>query len=676
VQILFWAPRYGACLRLPAGMDSQTFQKAFPFIAGAQPYRQQQAQRGIPAQPHALRQQTGLPSDLYDLICFSREERQLVEEALHQLGIEVVDTASSKVRVRFNGDLAVLRDIVGVKIVDPARGPVLSTPAGAAPIKAAAYTSDSLLSALDILETSLDGAGQVIAVADTGLDTGVNDGRLHADFRGRVIFLRSWPVNPSWEGYLRRPGAFDDAADRNSGHGTHVAGLALGSGTASRLNLRGIAPAAQLVFQAIEQYVEVKPERQAQVRSGYYLAGRPLNLRELFQESYDQGARILVNAWGDPAQGQYTNDSYEVDLFLSEHPDAVILFAAGNDGFDRNGDRVGDPQTIYAPATAKNCIAVGATEGPRPNCGLPATWGTMDSQRQRFLNPLDRTQEISGNPERMALFSACGPTRDQRIKPDVCAPGTKLAAPRSSLLSLTRKGWGLANPLPYYMYNVGTSMSVGVAGGFMAILRQAWQQHNGGSAPSGAALKALALLGAQPIRQRAGSPAQPESPEEARSFCGFGRLSLAGALPSDQTVLFDPILGLTTGEAREYRLQITQPGPFKAVLAWYDAPGEVLVNDLNLNLIDPTGERVWGNHPTGSPGQTDRVNSVEVIHVPSLQPGDYILHLSAANVMTGEQNCALAARLSPGSQISLPDADFAAVTFVAAVPDTRDPALL
>lgn len=663
VEALFWAPRFGACLRLPPGMDGAALRAAFPFIAGAQPYRQEQAQRGISAHAEALRRQTGLPGDLYDLICFSRAGRPQVEEALRGLGIEIVDAASSKVRVRYRGDLAVLRDIIGVKVVDPARGPVLSAPAPAG--KTSAYTTDNLLEALDFPRApanapanspgdsapppaAWNGEGQIIAVADTGLDNGQNDERLHPDLRGQVIFLRSWPINPSWNGYLRDPNAFDDAADRDSGHGTHVAGLALGSGAASRGVIRGVAPAARLVFQAIEQYVNVKAGYQRQVRSGYYLAGRPLNLRELFEESYAQGARVMVNAWGDPANGQYTNDSYEVDLFLSEHPDVVMLCAAGNDGVDRNGDRIGDPVTLYSPASAKNCVTVGATEGPRPNCGKPATWGSIDPRRQRFTNPYDRAEDLAGQPQRMALFSSRGPTRDRRIKPDVCAPGSKLAAPRSSLLPFSKPGWGLANPLPRYMYNVGTSMSTGVAGGFMAALRQAWQTRLGGSAPSGAALKALAVAGARAVLRRANTTA---AEEESRGFCGFGRLALSSALPADTLQLFDCAPGLLTGQVDEYQVEIAQAGLFRAALAWYDAPGEALVNDLDLLLEGPDGARAWGNQPAGVAGLPDRVNTVEVIQADGLAPGAYRLTVRAINVMTGAQPYALAARLPEGTKI-------------------------
>ncbi len=46
-----------------------------------------------------------------------------------------------------------------------------------------------------------------------------------------------------------------------------------------------------------------------------------------------------------------------------DHKDFLILFSAGNDGADADGDGVVDLSSIGSPATAKNCLTVGASEG-------------------------------------------------------------------------------------------------------------------------------------------------------------------------------------------------------------------------------------------------------------------------------------------------------------------------
>lgn len=636
-EVLFWAPRFGACLRLPEGMDAAALREAFPFVVGALPYTEELCSRGLEEQTAAVRQRTGLPGDLYDLVCFSREDRARVETELGAMGIPVLGSSSSKVRVHFAGDPAVLRDLVGVKLVDPARAPVLlhGVAAPAAPGLAAAL---GLAGPDGAWRADLTGRGQTVAVADTGLDRGAPDDTLHPDFRGRVRALRSWPVNPSWAPFVVHPGSDDGPADRNSGHGTHVAGLAVGSGGASGGEHRGAAPEAGLVFQSIEQHTRIRPEYLSRMPSGFYLSGRPLDLRQLFREAREQGARIHVNSWGDPARGRYTDDCYEADLFLRESPDAVVLFAAGNDGADRDGNRTADEGTLYAPASAKNVVAVGATEGPHTGVGMRGTWGDCDASGKRYAAAPDRADAVSGDAAQLALFSSAGPTADGRIKPDLCAPGTNLAAPRSAACGAS--GWGLASPLPHYMYNGGTSMANGVAGGFVALVRQAWEAHLG-AAPSGPALKALLVLGALPVLRRDGRG------EEPRHAAGFGRLHFAGCAPKQpgRTARLEDHAaagGLASGEVREFPFTVARPGPLRAVLAWYDAPGETLVNDLDLCLVAPGGRRVWGNHPRGADAAPDRRNTVEAVHLPEAAPGEYTLRVVAANVPAGTQGFALA----------------------------------
>ncbi len=112
--------------------------------------------------------------------------------------------------------------------------------------------------------------------------------------------------------------------------------------------------------------------------------------------------------------------------------------------------------------------------------------------------------------------------------------------------------------------------------------------------------------------------------------------------------------GLATGEVREYPVTLRRAGALRAVLAWYDAPGEVLVNDLDLALLTPAGERVWGNHPAGAAGTPDRANTVEVIHLPSAPAGAYTLRVSAANVPAGAQPFALVVSSPAPDAIRLP----------------------
>jgi serine protease AprX len=215
----------------------------------------------------------------------------------------------------------------------------------------------------------LYGAGQTVAVADTGLDTGVNDSSMHESFQGKITAIYAW-------------GRPNNASDPN-GHGTHVAGSVLGNAS-----FKGMAPSASLVFQSI-------------MDANGGLGGLPSNLSDLFSQAYNAGARIHTNSWGAPVNGAYTTDSRTVDQYVYNN-DMTILFAAGNEGPGSG--------TISAPGTAKNAITVGASENYRPSFG-----------------------SYSDNPDEIASFSSRGPTKDGRVKPDVVAPGTYILSSRSSL---------------------------------------------------------------------------------------------------------------------------------------------------------------------------------------------------------------------------------------------------
>ncbi len=625
-DVAFWCPPYGACLTLNSP-EAAARLAASDMVAGFVPYDEQTCDRGLPA-PTRL--------DWLDVICFSSAERPTVATALRDLGATVLDESGSKIRVAWEGDPAPIRDVVGVKLVERPRMPTVS---------ATGLASDLGYDLPDgTWRPDLTGEGETIAVADTGLDTG-DLATLTPDLAGRISALTSWPINPSWAPYVTNPGADDGPADLGSGHGTYVAGLAAGNGSRSGGRRRGVAPAARLVVQAIEQWVAVAPAHPEIGASGFTLAGRPTDLRALLLQAYEHGARLQVLAWGSPANGTYDNDAYEADLFLREHRESLLLVAAGNAGSDRNADRRTDPGSLTSPATAKNVLTIGATEGSDPN-GFPFTWARLQAEGRVFANVADRNDPLFGQPDRMAPLSSAGPTADGRTKPDLCAPGTCLVGPRSA--RAVGRGWGLADPTPNYVVDGGTSAAVAVAGGAAALLRQAWRRALG-RRPAGASLKALAILGATPVLSRDGS--RPED----RAIAGFGRLDLDGSLPDPQDGSTTRLLsnatvsgGVRTGQTRTHRVTVPANGRLRAVLTWYDVPGERLVNDLDLTLTGPGGlPPTWGNHQTGDPtkpGAPDRTNTVEVVDVAGLAGGTWSLAVTGANVPQGPQPYALVVR--------------------------------
>ena len=259
----------------------------------------------------------------------------------------------------------------------------------------------------------LYGSDQIVAVADTGLDTG-DMNTLHPDLQDRVIkaYCLGRPSPCDWSDYVA--------------HGTHVAGSVLGNGLASGSNpsahqyansYAGVAPESQLVFQSIA-------DAQGSLR------GIPNDIGDLMRQAYPDGARIHTNSWGgptggtpqNPEYGGYTAESQQADQAMWEHKDMLVLFAAGNEGVDTDKNGVVDPDSIGSPGTAKNVLTVGATENNRSD--ILTTWG--DS----YGSPINSDRRAD-NPDGMAAFSSRGPTDDGRIKPDIVAPGTYIVSLRT-----------------------------------------------------------------------------------------------------------------------------------------------------------------------------------------------------------------------------------------------------
>ncbi|MDW8318639.1 MAG: S8 family serine peptidase [Anaerolineae bacterium] len=477
----------------------------------------------------------------------------------------------------------------------------------------------------------LDGEGQIVAVADTGLDTG-DPATVSPEFRGRIVSLHSWPVQPGYRALANNTTWDDGPADLDSGHGTHVAGSILGSGALSNGLVKGMAPRARLVFQAVEQYVDWK--RTTGYSDGYYLVGLPDDLGQLFQQAYDDGARVHSNSWGDSLHGQYTLETQTIDRFVWEHKDMAILFSAGNDGLDANRDGVVDLDSMASQACAKNCIAVGASESLRESGGFNpggqcSTYGGC--WPINFPVPPLRHDRLSDNPEGMAAFSSRGPADDGRIKPDVVAPGTNILSVRASQARDT--GWGLLPPgdplRPFYMFNGGTSMSTPLVAGALLLLRQ-YLEMVPGRTPSAALLKALLIHGAVPMKGQYNPPELGPAPDNHQ---GWGRVNVQNSLfpppPTHWQAWDEPADAVGAGETRTYTVAVADGSvPLRATLVWSDYPsspsaGGGLVNRLRLSVVAPDGAVVHSG---------PAINNVQQAVIPQPRPGQYTLRVAGLSV--------------------------------------------
>lgn len=323
-----------------------------------------------------------------------------------------------------------LPTVVYVEPVQPDRflNDRVSDLVGATPLRVAGFLDETARS-------GLSGAGQIVGLADSGLDKGsVED--IHPDLSSvpgkmpKVVMLKSWAGAPT-------------ASDPN-GHGTHMAATIAGTGAAAQGKYRGIAPDASIYFQGLlDARGKLDP---------------PPDLTALFEPAYEAGVRVHVDGWGG-GTGGYLTAASQTDRFIRNHPDFLAIFAAGNGG---PGEASLTPE-----AHTKNGLVVGASQSPHP---------VFDPQQS--------------DPTKIAGFSSRGPTRDGRMKPDLLAPGAAISA-------RSRQGSEGVAVGDLYTYMEGTSMAAATAGGSAALLREYFQRFENLARPTAALLKAALICGAR-----------------------------------------------------------------------------------------------------------------------------------------------------------------------------------
>ena len=237
-----------------------------------------------------------------------------------------------------------------------------------------------------------------------------------------------------------------------------------------------------------------------------------------------------------------------------DHPNAVVLVAAGNDG--ANG-----PNTVGSPATNKNGVAVGASSNAE------------ESWEQRGIT---RGTDFY-NMDSLAWFSSRGPTADDRLKPDVCAPGEILLAGMvtSRVLIFLRyfssfvvgymvRGAKALYPVTGMRHcdvtvDMGTSFSSPILASHTALVREYFMsgfypsgERNpvDGFEPSGALLKAVLIHGGKGLEH-----IQAETEEEMTPMThgdnnqGYGRTQLDKSLSFKVNATLDGLTYFVIGAA-------------------------------------------------------------------------------------------------------------------------------
>lgn len=299
----------------------------------------------------------------------------------------------------------------------------------------------------------------------------------------------------------------------------------------------------------------------------------------MFAVAHALGAHEFVVPFGSQSGGRYTPLADDIDSFMSDHRDALVVVAAGNGG------------SISSGAVSKNALAVGATN-------------------QAFTGPAD--------------LSSKGPTKAGLMKPDVLAPGSNVQVPVEDLAG--KKAHCEVAEVS------GTSVSAGFIGGAATLVREYFER---GYYPKGvetssdkisnvsaATIKAVLVNSARqrPVVVREGVTCK------TTDKTGHGSVHLENSLPFEdnhdykmhmiQGIAYgssckhgvclggkpggDQKVGPSAGQdvVLEFDIEVKNPDvPVSATLAWIDPPSargarNKVVQSIQLEIQAPGGG-IW-----------------------------------------------------------------------------------
>ena len=281
----------------------------------------------------------------------------------------------------------------------------------------------ALASSPAILEVGAPDAWRQLGVTGKGIGVAILDSGIapHPDLAGRIVAS----VDLTTGGAV----ALVPPADPG-GHGTHVAGLVAGDGTASGGAYTGTAPGANLV-----------DVRVISASGSTTMSTLISGMQWVLAHRYDYNIRVVNLSAGAPVTTSYVNDPLATAVEVLVFAGITVVVSAGNEGPKAS--------SITTPGSDPYVITVGA---------------------------IDDNGTATTSDDALASWSSQGPTAiDGIAKPDVAAPGRKIVSLRSpgSTLDVAlpdRLVAGLDPINPAYFRLSGTSMAAPIVTGIVALM--------------------------------------------------------------------------------------------------------------------------------------------------------------------------------------------------------------
>ncbi len=474
------------------------------------------------------------------------------------------------------------------------------------------------------------GQDVTVAVADTGVGDGTTGDAGHPDFTDRVIDGYGFNDEDEWQD--------------GHGHGTHVLGSAAGDthhGGGEEVIYEGVYPgfAPYYMGQGLASESEIFSTKIFD-DGGAFLPEEYYPIVEIPAQESD--TYVHMNSWGAGTRGEYSDSDEAYDQLVRDadrdtenNEEMVITSSAGNDG-------QGGEQTTGSPGHAKNVISVGATETYKPDGG-------------------EHGGSNTDNPDMIADFSSQGWTEDNRIKPDVVAPGDNIISTASPE----------AHGEPTYSWMSGTSMSNPAVAGAAAVVVE-WYEENFDKTPSPAMVRSLLINTAEPLDEENGNTGSVPNRKEGWGMVDISKLEYPYDSPI-QFTLEDQDSLLTTGEVDEHLVSpMEDDEPLKITVTWTDENAlagdseggtPTLKNNLDLEVETPDGEIIRGNSfDLSGDGESDDgytypeaevmddfdynedgwddVNNVQNVFIPpeELEDGAYTVRVKGTNVPSDANN--------------------------------------